>query len=564
MAARLEQVATAQSVFQLWWVVGALVEALRENGVEGSISVKRLLGLADREMKRLYEQGEVRYAQHPPVELLNNLLYYIARSISSGPRVAAVRASFRLSELLPVDESVEQERENLSAPSIKLMHTVAAAIREDLSKVKDVLDIYVRRGGEAAEELAPQVAMLKKIGDTLGVLGLGELRARVQEATQRLEAMVAGSEAGGENELVQVAAGLIAVEDHLDEQLVGLILPRKKTGEAETESTDHDFQQVQSAVLRECVVNLARVKEYVAQNVSGTLDTAGFDNWPELMRGIKAGLLMLGKSRAVQIIEAITQHLKRVMQPGGTALPPEYLDRLADAIVSLEYYIETLQAGRSDPWYMLDNARTCLEALARAPERVLPTVPPLATHTHTRTLLIEPTTDDTATMRGQATAAGEPPVGEPPVLAAAPSSSPHQATAPDPELTRLFVEEATEEVAKIQQRFPAWDRNPLETRGAAVRAALVPHAQGQRPHGQCAPYQRLRLGDREPAQPHHRRHAAALPAGARDAAYRGAADAAAGGGARRRPCRPHRCVGGSSRARMPSRAAASSRWRPAR
>ena len=81
-----------QPVFQLWWVVGALVEALRENGVESSISVKRLLGLADREMKRLYEQGEMRYAQRPPVELLNNLLYYIARSISAGTRVAAVRA----------------------------------------------------------------------------------------------------------------------------------------------------------------------------------------------------------------------------------------------------------------------------------------------------------------------------------------------------------------------------------------------------------------------------------------------------------------------------------------
>ncbi|HEX4023860.1 MAG TPA: Hpt domain-containing protein, partial [Steroidobacteraceae bacterium] len=338
-----------------------------------------------------------------------------------------------------------------------------------------VLDIYVRRGGEAAEELAPQVAMLKKIGDTLGVLGLGELRARVQEATQRLEAMAAGSESGSESELVQVAAGLIAVEDHLDDQLVGLILPRKRADGAEAESPDHDFQQVQSAVLRECVVNLARVKEYVAQNVSGTLDTAGFDNWPELMRGIKAGLLMLGKTRAVEIIEGITQHLKRVMQPGGTTLQPEYLDRLADAIVSLEYYIETLQAGRSDPWYMLDNASACLEALARAPERVLPTVPALPARAHTRTLRIEPVADDTATMRAQAAAgaprlqdgagslSGEAPVGEPPVLAAAPSNSPHEATEPDPELTRLFVEEAAEEVAKIQQRFPVWDRNPLES-----------------------------------------------------------------------------------------------------
>src|SRR3984893_16542533 len=189
VATRLEQVATTQPVFQLWWVVGALIESLRESGNDSSISVKRLLGLADREMKRLCDQGEARYSQHPPVELLNNLLYYIARSTSAGPRVAAVRASFRLNDLLPVDESIEQERENLSAPSIKLMHTVAAAIREDLSKVKDVLDIFVRRGGGQPEDLGPQVVLLKKIGDTLGVLGLGELRGRVQDATRRLEAI---------------------------------------------------------------------------------------------------------------------------------------------------------------------------------------------------------------------------------------------------------------------------------------------------------------------------------------------------------------------------------------
>jgi chemosensory pili system protein ChpA (sensor histidine kinase/response regulator) len=464
VSTRLEQVAATQPVFQLWWVVGALIESLRESGVDSSISVKRLLGLADREMRRLFDQGEARYAQHPPVELLNNLLYYIARSGSGGPRVAAVRASFRLNELLPVDESIEQERENLSAPSIKLMHTVAAAIREDLSKVKDVMDIYVRRGGGQAEELVPQVALLKKIGDTLGVLGLGGLRTRVQEATAKLEAIIGGTEASGEAALVQVAASLIKVEDHLDDDLVGLILPRSKTASADGEAPDQDFQQVQGAVLRECVVNLARIKEYVAQNVSGTLDAAGFDNWPELMRGINAGLLMLGKARAVEIIEEITTHLKRVMQPGGTTLAPEFLDRLADAIVSLEYYIETLQAGRSDPWYMLDNARTCLDALKRAPERVAPpTVSAATTGSYAKTLLIDrtppPPSGDTTDIRRLELAATSPPL----LAAAAGPSSPHTATIPDPDLIQLFVEEAKEELAKIQHQFPIWDHNPLDS-----------------------------------------------------------------------------------------------------
>jgi chemosensory pili system protein ChpA (sensor histidine kinase/response regulator) len=455
VATRLEQVATQQSVFQLWWVTGALLEALRENGVEAGVSVKRLLGLADREVKRLFEQGEARYAQSPPIELLNNLLYYVARSSTAGPRVAAVRASFRLGELLPADETIEEERDNLSAPSVKLMHTVAAAIRDDLTRVKDVLDLFVRRAGGQVEELAPQAELLRKIGDTLGVLGLGELRTRIQQATGKLEAMVAGTQAADQPALVQVAAILIDVEDHLEHQLVGLILPHLSEDE-QPEPQDQDFQQVQSAVLRECVVNLARVKESIAQNVSGTLDAMGFDTWTELMRGIKAGLLMLGKSRAADVVDGVNGHLKRVMQPGGAVLSSEYLDRLADAIVSLEYYIETLQAGRNDPWYMLDNATTCLQTLANEPEQVVPTVPPVAPGTYERTVRIAPppripdAVDLVSTDRRLA---------EPPVLVPA---QPPKAQQPDPELLRLFTEEAQEELARIQQHFPRWDQNPLE------------------------------------------------------------------------------------------------------
>jgi len=463
VAHQLEQVATRQSVFQLWWVVGAIIEALRDGGLETGVSVKRLLGLADREILQLYTQGEGRYSQAPPVELLNNLLYYAARSTSNGPKITAVRASFRLNELLNVDDSVEQERENLSAPSVKLMRTVSAAIREDLGKVKDVLDIFVRRGGQPAE-LESQVGMLRKIGDTLGVLGLGELRQLVLEETARLEAMAAGKTAADHAALVHIAATLINVEDRLDRDLIGLIVPKTAKPVDDAESVDAEFQQVQSAVLRECSVNLVRVKEAIASNVAGTLDVGALDAWPGLIAGMKAGLLMLGKTRAVEIVDGIAKHLKELLQPGGTAVPPNYLDRLADAVVSLEYYMETLQAGRADPWYMLDNAQTCLSALTQMPKRVVPTVPPLGPEAYAATVLLA---DAGATARAHALQAGVAPPG----IHGAPTL--HQSAQQrvggskpiyiDPELLTLYIEEAREEVVRIAKLFPSWEQNPLET-----------------------------------------------------------------------------------------------------
>ncbi len=459
VAQKLEQVAARQPVFQLWWVVGAVVEALQEHGLAGGVSIKRLLGLADREIKRLYELGEARYAQAPAVDLLNNLLYYVGRAESKGPRVTAVRASFRLNELLPMDDVIDQERENLSAPSVKLMQTVAAAIREDLDKVKDVLDIFMRRGSDQPQSLTPQVEMLRKIGDTLGVLGLGELRAAVQAQTERLGQIVAGTLHPDGNVLVDIAAALIGVEDRLDDRLVGMILPRAAGASGAEDGVDIDFQQVQAAVLRECILNLVRLKESVAQSVGGTLDTAGLDSWPDLMRGLKAGLLMLGKGRAVELVEAIRERLVPVMQPGGAlSLRGNSIDRLADAIVSLEYYMETLQAGRSDPWYMLDNAQASLAAMDAAPAAAVPTVTSPAGGGYEPTLLIDSPAgagSQTATLVAQTEVI-------PPLLQAGSPAPARAAEAGDPELVMLFVEEAREELARISRHFPLWERNPLE------------------------------------------------------------------------------------------------------
>lgn len=109
------------------------------------------------------------------------------------------------------------------------MQTVSAAIREDLARVKDVLDIYVRTGMERVEELAPQVELLKKIGDTLGVLGLGELREIIQVRRAELEELVAGRRRPDESVLVTMATALLEVEDRIEPLLIGMISPDAAT-----------------------------------------------------------------------------------------------------------------------------------------------------------------------------------------------------------------------------------------------------------------------------------------------------------------------------------------------
>ena len=456
VADELAKAATRDDMHQLWWILGGVIESLRNGGLETSVALKRLLGQADRRIKKVIDEGIESFDTYPVDDLLNNLLYYVARSSTAGMRIADIRAAFNLSELLPGDEQVEHAREALSAPSVKLMKTVASAIKEDLGRVKDVLDIYVRTGMNKSSELVPQLELLKKISDTLGVLGLGELRGDIDGEVDRLKSVV---ERGGASEpiILDIAATLLRVEDRLDQQLVRLIVPRDDVaGEVADLPPQEaaDYQQVAESVMRECIINLARIKETVSQSIAAEAPSHGVDSVPSLVRGIKAGLLMLNKTRAMEVVDRIGNLITLMFSGSGPSrLNQKETDRLADAIVSIEYYMETVKAGRSEPWYMLDNAEACLAVLRDVEHRMAQEAkaePEVAKtqKVDARELAREAEAAAEQHRQQQATAVMPLPVVAP------------DAEHLDPELLELFIEEAKEEVASIKRKLPAWQESP--------------------------------------------------------------------------------------------------------
>ncbi len=473
----LERAAGTDQVRQLWTVIVAVLTAIRAGGLEATVTLKRLLGQADRQLKRLIDGGESAIVNAPPVDLINSLLYYVARSTTDDTRITKLRDIYGLSDMLPAEEQLEQAREGLAGPSVKLMRTVAHAIKEDLGAVKDVLDIFVRTGMQDIEKLGPQLELLKKIGDTLGVLGLERARSQIQRETQELGAIVASNKTVDRAALEKVAATLLEVEDALDRELVSAVLP---DGESPAGEAAPDTQQrhVTQAVMGECIVNLAKIKEAVIQLVDQPGDARALDQVKPQLRGIVAGLLMLDKTKALQVVERIGAVIATRLAPSGATFKPEHLERLADSIVSVEYYMETVSAGRSDPWYMLENAERCLDLLEKLP--VVKTAPRPA-----------------PAARGPARAAEA-------GAEACSEAAERDGGRPRPLRSgaRRAVHRGSEGRGR-EHRAPAAgvDRRLAQLRGADRSAPLVPHAQGQRPDGRRAAHRRVRMEHRESAQP---------------------------------------------------------------
>ena len=206
---------------------------------------------------------------------------------------------------------------------------------------------------------------------------------------------------------------------------------------------------------------------------------------------------------------------------------------MADAIVSMEFYLETVQQGRGNPLSMLDNAEACVSALGsrrtrntrktktstltgrRSPNRARPSpwkALPRWRRSPSKTPPEEPTIiKEVPTIMVSEGDAPKIMAAKPAAKPAAPKPGPE--TAPTP--AARGGERGPGDRGDLPGRSPGGDEFPARDFPALAQqpgrqgspghpAPLLPYPEGQRPHGRRAPHRRVRLGLREHAEPGHR------------------------------------------------------------
>src|SRR5690606_15237780 len=138
---------------------------------------------------------------------------------------------FGLGQYLPSESELAHARGSLSGRNKALLSTVAGAIKEDLLRVKDALDLHLRSPDAPAADLGEQAEALDRVADTLGMLGLGVPRRVVQDQRTALNAIASGQRPADESGLLDIAGALLYVEASLDDQVARL-------GEADAADAD--------------------------------------------------------------------------------------------------------------------------------------------------------------------------------------------------------------------------------------------------------------------------------------------------------------------------------------
>ena len=362
---RVERLCQNTSLGQLWSVAIAFIDVFDDNEVELTSATKTLLRDLDHQLKRLVDESVDILLQPIPEDLLKHLLYYIAKSDTDTDHVNKVRQQFHLDQSLPKDEEVDAERQRMQGPDKDAIESVVAALNEELARIKDQLDLFVRgefRDNADLEELLPG---LKQVANTMAVLGLGIPRKVILEQVEVIEALVEERGEAEDSTLMDIAGALLYVEA----TLTGMTEEHASSLSANTES-DIPAEQLgnaHDAVLREARNGLEQAKTCIVNFIASQWDHSEIESVPAILDGLRGGLQIIPLTKASELINSCNQYIQQALLSKKSVPDWKQLDTLADAITSIEYYIERLTEGAQDNELILQVAEESVTELGFPP-----------------------------------------------------------------------------------------------------------------------------------------------------------------------------------------------------
>ncbi|MGH8032036.1 MAG: Hpt domain-containing protein [Luteimonas sp.] len=470
---------------RMLWVAGAVASALGDAAMVPSASLRQAFVSVQREARRQFEDDGFGIPNpETTLEPTRQLLYHVAHShadrsaLGGHPALDALRSTFDLDAQLPTESEISHAQGSLSGRNRALLDTVAAAVKEDLLRVKDALDLHLRATDADVAGLQPQVESLGRVADTLGMLGLGVARGVVQQQRDAMQAIVNGEHSADEGALLDVAGALLYVDATLDDQVARL--GDSDAGDSQDDLFSGESRKLMEVIAREAIANFADARQAFVAFVETSWDHAELAEVPRLLREVAGAMTMLELDQPAAYLDGVRMFTEieligRRRVPNG-----RQLDTFADALASFEYYLEALRENRRNRDNILDIARSSLETLNYwpLPEATAPAVngdadaadaafdqPRTALDRSVATSIDHGIDLQPTPATGTAARAPSVPAAAMPLAAKGEGVGGFEATGDeiDDEIREVFLEEFGEEIDNLDKLLPLWRAEPDNT-----------------------------------------------------------------------------------------------------
>jgi len=485
----LRAVCHAESARRLWWIAGGVLETLQQGRLDHHLaSLRQQFGHLDRTIRHVQDQGEEVCDDEDARELTRTLLYYIAQATPGPGRGETISQCFALGRMIPTEAELDRARAAMSGRNRALLDTVAKAVREDLLRVKEGLDIFLRREDRNPQQLAPQVEVLHRVGDTLGVLGLEAPARMIGEQRRTIVEMIDGKREAKPETILDVASALLYVDASLDEHIEHL----GADAQADDALPRSEARKIMRALMHEAGANLGKVKEHITAFIESSWSHEQLAEVPRLLTEVGGALRILNLERPAGLVEGIDRYVGNELVTDRKVPTVDEMDQLADVVAGVEYYLELGHDVNASDSRILDGAQHSLELLhywpvpaRREPAQSVEAAEPAPAPQSSEAVSAEAMGPEAAApvevvapvafvqSAPAAEASTVPGVGpgkwvdveeellEPIAGEGAPVDTSFQdAAGIDEEIREVFVEEVGEEIANINVNLPAWRSNP--------------------------------------------------------------------------------------------------------
>lgn len=350
-----------QHTATLCWVAGAALEAIEQTPLALTAPRKRLFSMLDREIKRDM-QGNVASVN---ALLLHELLYLVALADGNCTRSQAVMQAYQLPDPGFTELEIQNAFARLRGPGVDVMHSVAEALREEITAIKDLLDLLARNAGDAEQSLETLSIGLERLWKTLGMLEL-------QTESKAIKA-VCGLIAGWSNEQPQSLETLEHVADALlrAETAVNHLDAHGDEGDATANGPDGfseplELKEARIVLIEESQAGLALAKRAITAYMESGNDAMHLLNVPPSLETVRGGLVFLGMSRAASVIHMSASFIRETMLERRQVPKDQQLEVLADALTSIEFYLESAERAAVATGDVLTLAEESLAELGYA------------------------------------------------------------------------------------------------------------------------------------------------------------------------------------------------------
>lgn len=366
---RLSAISGQHAMGQFWSVAAVAVEVLAEQEMELPRIRKQMLGALDRQIRVVQNGGVAALSEAGPEKLLKDCVYLIALSNSTSPAAKQVLDAYPHQPLGYTDQELARQGELLQGPSVNTVQSVAAVLREELNKIKDILERASQSGGaEAISDFDELLGMLNKVADILSVVRLVSASDALKESVRQVESWRDDPAAVDASSMVELADTVLYVES----TVAGLQMSNlsdKALADANAIArqeiiASNQLAEAELIVLQEAESGLALVKRALNSFAQSGYDRGHIKNVVATLTSVRGGMTVLGLHRASKVVAASVSFVDQTLLQGE---PPAALQHLletfADAIIGLEYYLDAVKSHRAAGDNILEVAEESLAAL---------------------------------------------------------------------------------------------------------------------------------------------------------------------------------------------------------